>query len=168
MAGDTHGPARGGRRPGRLPRHATVNALNLTSLFGYAVARLGGARPRLGENGLWLAEGYRLRFPVAGAFTIGNVVTTASTFDDLTSRCPDVLAHEQAHARQWALLGPAFLPLYLAATVWSLITTRTLALGNVFERQAGLVSGGYVACESDIPDAVPAWLRSRVRRWRAP
>ena len=31
MAGDTHGPARGGRRPGRLPRHATVNALNLTS-----------------------------------------------------------------------------------------------------------------------------------------
>lgn len=124
---------------------AAVNVLNLSTPLGLAVARLGGAAIRPWTRGLFLAEGYRLRFPVAGAFTIGNVVTTASTIEALRRRHPDVLAHEDRHAWQWCVTGPLFLPLYVAGAAWSWLRAGDPAVRNVFERHAGLVSGGYLA-----------------------
>jgi hypothetical protein len=56
------------------------NMINLTTPGGLAVAVIGGAKIRRGPRGLFLCEGYRLKFPVAGAFTIGNVITTGSTW----------------------------------------------------------------------------------------
>ena len=117
---------------------------NLSTGTGLLVARLGGARIARGPRGLILGEGYRLRFPIAGAFTIGNVIITASTWEEILHRDPDLLRHEEAHTWQYLYcLGLPFLPAYGVCLVWSLLRTGNLAAGNFFERQAGLVSGGY-------------------------
>ncbi|HEY0240061.1 MAG TPA: hypothetical protein VGC37_15605 [Friedmanniella sp.] len=132
------------RTPAQLARRI-ANLINLSTPFGLVVARVGGARRRPGPYGLVLAEGYRFRFPVAGAFTVGDVVITAHTFDALLLRSPDLLAHEEHHSRQYALgLGLPYLVLYSLAMGWSVVRTGDRASGNVFERGAGLVAGGYV------------------------
>ena len=64
------------------------NLVNLSSLLGLAIARAGRATVRPGERGLLLAEGYRLNFPRAGAFTVGNVIVTGSDFPTLVERHP--------------------------------------------------------------------------------
>ena len=121
-----------------------LNRVNGTTAFGLAVARAGRARLRPGPHGTTLAEGYRFGFPVAGAFTVGDVIATKGNFDELTTHLPDLLEHEERHCGQYAALGLAFLPLYLISTGWSWLLLRDLATGNVFERQAGLRSGGYL------------------------
>jgi hypothetical protein len=122
-----------------------ANLLNLTTPLGLAVARLGRARRRPGPYGLVLAEGYRFAFPVAGAFTVGDVVVTARTFDMLLATHPDLLDHEERHSRQYALsLGLPYLALYMVAMGWSVLRTGDRASANVFERHAGLLAGGYL------------------------
>lgn len=130
------------RRADRL-RHL-LNWLNLTTPIGLLVAGLGGARVRRSPDRLLVAEGYRLAFPVAGAFTIGDVVTTASDLTHLEQRTPGVLAHERRHAWQYAVAGVWFLPAYLAGSAWSLLRAGDPATRNPLERHAGLVTGGYV------------------------
>ncbi|SDU79972.1 hypothetical protein SAMN04488544_0087 [Microlunatus sagamiharensis] len=126
-------------------RRRRANRANLSTPLGLLVARLGGARRRPGPYGLVLAEGYRFRFPVAGAFTVGDVIITARSFDALLRRTPDLLRHEELHARQYArCLGLPYLGLYVLAMGWSVVRTGDRASGNVFERRAGLVAGGYV------------------------
>lgn len=117
------------------------NRVNLSTPLGLAMARLGRATVRPGPRGLLLAEGYRLPFPVAGAFTVGNVVLTAGRFDP---QRPGLLEHEERHSWQWYRCGGLpFLPAYGACLVWSLLRTGDLDAGNVFERRAGLALGGY-------------------------
>ena len=109
-----------------------------------------------------LGEGYRLRFPVAGAFTVGNVVTTAATFEALSARHPDLLAHEDRHAWQYVYcLGLPYLLLYSAAMGWSMLRTGDRASANVFERDAGLSAGGYVERQ---PRPLLPTLRTRLTR----
>ncbi|MCF6467457.1 hypothetical protein FAF44_03385 [Nonomuraea sp. MG754425] len=116
-----------------------VNYLNLSTPLGLLVAVVGGASRQAGPDGLVLAFGYRYRFPVAGAFTIGNVVLTSR--DALSGR---LVQHEGRHATQWAwCLGLPMLPLYLAAMLVSVILCGHQASYNVFERLAGLDDGGY-------------------------
>ncbi|MGI3785995.1 MAG: hypothetical protein ACRYG2_35060 [Janthinobacterium lividum] len=123
----------------------TANLVNLSTPLGLTVAWLGRARRRPGPYGLVLAEGYRLPFPVAGAFTVGDVVVTARTFDALLTTFPDLLAHEERHSRQYAaFLGLPYLPLYTLAMAWSVLRTGDRASANLFERGAGLVAGGYL------------------------
>lgn len=120
------------------------NLLNLSSLLGFAIARLGRAGLAQGPEGLTLAEGYRPRFPVAGAFTVGNVVITASSVARLSDHHPDVLRHGSAHAWQYFWCGGLpFLPLYALAAGWSWLRTGDPASRNLFERGAGLHRGGY-------------------------
>ena len=45
------------------------NMVNLTTPIGLLVAVIGGARIKRGPRGLFVGEGYRLKFPVASAFT---------------------------------------------------------------------------------------------------
>ena len=138
-----NGPAYGlttGQRVRQL-----ANLVNLSTPLGLLVVRAGGARQRPGPYGLVLAEGYRFGFPVAGAFTVGDVVITAHTFDGLARSCPDLLAHEERHSRQYALaLGLPYLALYALAMGWSVVRTGDRASRNVFERHAGLLAGGYL------------------------
>ena len=99
---------------------------------------------RRGPRGLFLAEGYRWAFPRAGAFTVGNVVVTARTLQQLEELMPGALDHEDAHAWQYLVtLGLPFLPLYGTAALWSWLRTGDWASGNLFERHAGLARGGY-------------------------
>lgn len=128
---------------------AAINVLNLSTPVGLLIAKIGGARITPGPRGLFFAEGYRWRFPVAGAFTVGNVITTRHRVDALTGVLPDVLKHEDAHAWQWCVLGPLFLPLYLSGAAWSWVRAGDPATKNLFERQAGLVSGGYVRPDAE-------------------
>jgi hypothetical protein len=96
---------------------------------------------RPGPRGLLLADGYRLPFPVAGAFTVGNVVLTSGSWD---RHRPGLLEHEERHSWQWFWwAGLPFLPAYGICLVWSVLRTGDLAAGNVFEQRAGLVQGGY-------------------------
>ena len=85
------------------------------------------------------------RFTLDPAFTVGDVVVTAHTFDGLGRHLPDLLAHEERHSRQYAVaLGLPYLALYTLAMGWSVVRTGDRASANVFERHAGLVAGGYV------------------------
>lgn len=149
--------------PADRVRHV-LNWCNLSTPVGLAIARLGGARIRRGERLLFEAEGYRLRFPVAGAFTVGDVVTTASTFAGLEARTPGVMGHERRHALQYALAGPWFLPAYLAGAAWSLLRTGDPAIRNPLERHAGLITGGYVHPETGVPLGTPWPWRRALRR----
>lgn len=123
---------------------AVANLVTLSTPFGLAVAAIGRARRRPGPRGLVLAEHYRLPFPIATAFTVGNVLITGSDWDTLRAGNPDLLLHEERHSWQWmACLGLPFLPLYVAAMGWSVLRTGDRASANPFEVDAGLERGGY-------------------------
>lgn len=155
--------------PWHLIRAAT-NVVNLSTPLGLVVAGLGRASLSPASGGIILAENYRLGFPKASAFTIGNVVLVPHrTMAQAQWHHPDLLAHEDAHATQYAMsLGVVFLPLYLMANAWSWLRTGTVWQANVFERLAGLASGGYPVEESPSsgwrPPRRPGWRDGRVGR----
>ncbi|NRQ35825.1 hypothetical protein HII36_28915 [Nonomuraea sp. NN258] len=127
-----------------------VNYVNLATPLGLLISVVGGATRRPGPKGLILAYGYRYRFPVAGAFTVGNVVLTRH--DSLNDR---LIEHECRHATQWAwCVGLPMLPLYLLAMLGSVVVCGHQASYNVFERLAGLDDGGY-------PHAPLRWRKGR-------
>ena len=149
----------GGHRLRRLG-----NLVNLSTPLGLAVARLGRAEVSPGPRGLLLADGYRLPFPVAVAFTVGNVLVTRHRWADLQRRRPQLLEHEEAHSWQWFwLAGAPFLPAYGLSLVWSVLRTGDRAAANVFERRAGLERGGYRAVP---PRPLGPAVRARVGRRR--
>ena len=120
------------------------NMVNLTTPAGLLVAVVGGATVRRGPRGLFVGEGYRPKFPVASAFTIGSVITTRRTWDELLRRNPRLFVHEERHT--WQYLYCVGLPFYLVYGVclaWSVLRTGDRAARNFFERQAGLADGGY-------------------------
>lgn len=137
-------PARPPARAAHRVR-AVGNAVNLTTPLGLLVALAGRSRLRAGPEGLLIAEGYRLPLPRAGAFTVGNVVLVPrGRLATVEANQPGTLAHESRHAWQYLwCLGLPFLPLYALASGWSWLRRGDPASGNVFERDAGLVSGGY-------------------------
>lgn len=136
------------------------NVVNLSTPFGLAVARLGRAKVRSGPRGLLLADGYRLPFPVATAFTVGNVVLTTGQWD---RHRPGLLEHEERHSWQWFwCAGLPFLPAYVVCMAWSVLRTGDRAAGNLFERRAGLALGGYR--ELPVRPLGPALLAALGRR----
>ncbi len=139
------------------------NRANLSTVFGLWVARLGGAQVDPGPRGLLLAEGYRLPFPVAGAFTVGDVLITAGRWDSHDDR---LLQHEERHSWQWFwCAGLPFLPAYGVCMLWSVLRTGDRAAANIFERRAGLERGGYRAVPArPLAPAVRAALGRRGRR----
>jgi hypothetical protein len=140
-----------------------VNFLNLTSLAGLAVAGVGRARISRGPRGLFFASGYKLGFPIAGAFTIGNVVLTRHELGYLDNQ--QLVRHEERHSWQWlCVIGVPFLPLYGLCAGWSWLRTGDFASRNLFERMAGLVDGGYTERQ---PRSLLKAIRS-ARRSRQP
>jgi hypothetical protein len=137
------------------------NLVNLSTPLGLAIARVGRAHVRPGTRGLLLADSYRLPFPLALAFTVGNVLLTSGRWDELERTRPGLLVHEEAHTWQWFWsAGLPFLPAYGACLVWSVLRTGDRAAANVFERRAGLALGGYAEV------AARPLLRSLVRGLR--
>jgi hypothetical protein len=122
-----------------------VNFANLSTPGGVLVGLLGRARFSRGPRGLIYATGYKLGFPTAPAFTIGNVVLARYDRAWLDSR-PVLVKHEERHSWQYVCLaGLPMLPLYAVAAGWSWFRTGCYASRNPFERLAGLADGGYPA-----------------------
>jgi hypothetical protein len=129
--------------PGWTRVRQVVNWVNLSTPLGLLVAVVGRAAIARSESGTFLAMGYRWRFPIANAFTVGNVIVTQH---DATwcSDHPAVLRHEERHCTQYAFcLGPVMVLLYVlfAAISWAL--SGSFASYNPFERLANLADGGY-------------------------
>jgi hypothetical protein len=102
-------------RPGCGTRHLTWfgSLWSLpNTLLGLGFAGLSGALPRP-RAGLLVAESKRglawlfLTRRGFGAITFGRVVVSA------TPLTPRLLMHEAHHSRQYEVLGPFFLPIYL-------------------------------------------------------
>jgi hypothetical protein len=137
---------------------SVLNAANLSTPLGLVVGLVGRVTFRRGPRGLLLGHGYRLPVPVASAFTVGDVVLTRHG-EELFDERPRLLAHEERHAWQYAAsLGLPFLVLYVLGAAWSWVRTGHPAMGNPFERLAGLADGGY-------PTVNPR--RARARRPRS-
>jgi len=112
------------------------------SLIGLAGGLLGlpfGARPTLNRRELALVF-HHWPWGPGGAITLGNVIlhtgasldATCSTYEHRAGRCvhPAIVLgdHERAHVYQYMLLGPLFLPVYLAC--------GGVSVRNPFERAA--------------------------------
>ena len=139
---------------------AVVTAANGTTGAGLLLALATRCRVRRGRHGVLIAEGYRLRVPPAGCFTVGSVILTRRSADWLLAEeRAELFGHESRHAGQYALLGPLFWPAYWMACGYSYATTGSWGARNVFERRAGLRAGGYPV---DLP--LRPWLRRRLRR----
>lgn len=72
----------------------------------------------------------------ASAMTLGHVVLGRDRESLSATR-----AHERVHVRQYERWGPAFMPAYLLASVWALMSGAGPYYGNRFEREA-LENGG--------------------------
>ena len=85
-------------------------------------------------HGPFIAWMLRRCVPVRGgvaAITFGHVVLGCDRESLSQTR-----AHERVHVRQYERWGPAFIPAYLLAAVWGLITGAGAYHGNAFERAA--------------------------------
>ena len=67
----------------------------------------------------------------AWAITFGHVVLGRDNEALSLTR-----VHERVHVRQYELWGPVFIPAYLAAALWGLVTRTGPYYGNYFEREA--------------------------------
>ena len=121
-----------------------LTAVNGTTLAGLAVAVLSGTKVRRAPGGILIAEGYRHKVPPATCFTVGSVILTRRSAEWLLDeRRAALLAHESRHAGQYAVLGPLFWPAYWLSCAYSYALTGSYGCRNVFERHAGLHTGGY-------------------------
>ena len=67
----------------------------------------------------------------ASAITLGHVVLARDQHSLAITR-----GHERVHVQQYERWGPAFIPVYLIAAMWGLVTGAGAYYGNVFEREA--------------------------------
>ncbi len=121
-----------------------ANVINLSTPLGLAVAVASRSTLWRGPRGLVIAAGYRWKLPYAGAFTLGNVILYRAP-PGVAGSDATLLGHEERHSTQYAYcLGLPFFAFYGVAAGWSLLRSGDPASRNFFERQAGLVAGGYV------------------------
>lgn len=79
-------------------------------------------------------------FPVRGgaaALTLGHVILGRDRETLQASR-----GHERAHVRQYEILGPFFIFVYLAASLWALIRGDGAYRGNYLEKKAVELENG--------------------------
>ena len=127
----------------RLWLRQAVNWLNLSTPAGLLIAVIGRASVGRSERGTFVATSYRWRFPVASAFTVGNVIVTHNDYTWCADH-PQVLKHEDRHCTQYAFcLGPVMGVPYLLCAAVSWAVSGSHASYNPFERLANLVDGGY-------------------------
>ena len=120
-----------------------INWVNLSTPLGLVIARAGGATSEPMGRGARLATGYRYGFPVAAAFTVGNVVISKHDAAYFAAR-PALLRHEDRHCTQYAVaLGVVMIPLYVASAGVSWVLAGDHSSFNPFERLAGLADGSY-------------------------
>lgn len=120
-----------------------LNWVNLSTPLGFLLALIGGAKVSRGSRGTYRAPGYRYRFPIGGAFAVGNVILTRQDLQWLADR-PVMMRHEDRHCTQYAwCLGVVMLPLDGIAMAFSWAVAGDFSSYNPFERTADLKDGGY-------------------------
>lgn len=120
-----------------------LNWINLSTLLGLGIAKLGGASIVRRGRGTYLATGYRFGFPVASAFTVGSVITSKHDLGYFLDR-PVLLQHEDRHCTQYAfVLGVVMLPFYFVCVGLSYAIAGDHSSYNPFERLANLADGNY-------------------------
>jgi len=73
----------------------------------------------------------------AAAITFGHVVLGRDRQSLSFTR-----THERVHVRQYERWGPLFIPAYLLASVWGVLTGEGPYYGNIFERAAMRIDRG--------------------------
>ena len=111
------------------------------TVMGLALAALAlrGGRAQIVDgvlevHGPWLKALLTAGVPLAGgaaAITFGHVVIGQDAHALDWTR-----AHERVHVRQCERWGPAFLPAYLLASVWAIMSGGHYYADNAFEREA--------------------------------
>lgn len=120
-----------------------LNWINLSTLLGLGIAKLGGATITPRGRGTYLATGYRYNFPVASAFTVGSVIASKHDPDYFRDR-PVLLKHEDRHCTQYAwVFGVVMLPVYFFFVGLSYAIAGDHSSYNPFERLANLADGNY-------------------------
>ena len=112
---------------------------SLIGLVGGGVGMLFGARPQLSAQDLAVVF-HRWPWGPGGAITLGNTIlhtgdtldSECITYEHRAGRCQHprirIGDHERAHVYQYMVLGPLFLPVYLAC--------GGVSVRNPFERSA--------------------------------
>lgn len=125
-----------------------LNWLNLSTLLGLLIAKLGGATIVRRGRGTYLATGYRWSFPVASAFVVGSVILSKHDSGYFADR-PRLLRHEDRHCTQYAFMfGLPMLPLYFGCVAVSWVLAGDQSSYNPFERLANLADGNYPPAKS--------------------
>lgn len=120
-----------------------LNWINLSTLLGFLIAKIGGATITERGRGTYLATGYRFSFPVASAFTVGSVIASKHDLEYFTDR-PVLLKHEDRHCTQYAFVfGVVMLPFYFLFVAISYAIAGDHSSYNPFERLANLADGNY-------------------------
>lgn len=129
-------PANFSRPIHRLIRIAAYVWASPYTLSGIAIGLVLGGRFQT-VDGVVEISGSRIqgalnRFPQpAMAMTLGHVVFGQTKSDLSVSRL-----HERVHVRQYERWGPAFVPVYLAASLYLFLLGRDWYRGNPFEIEA--------------------------------
>jgi hypothetical protein len=131
------------------------------SLIGVLLSPL--FRKRFVTRGVLLCEGAawprRLGWPYR-AITFGHVVLAVDELDSPT------LEHELVHVRQFERWGPAFVPAYLAASLWARLRGGHPYRDNPFEQQARVGKRGPAAAVPLQERAAFAASRARHPSWK--
>ena len=117
---------------------AAANVTETSVALAYVIAVGGTCNTRAGM----LLECFVNSTPGGPQMTVGNVILNQQRNPETNAFVPmnaDVLAHESAHATQWAVLGPAFAVEYGVAY-------GIQGQCNIFEQLADYQKGGYRQC----------------------
>ncbi|HPR16027.1 MAG TPA: hypothetical protein PLW58_08530, partial [Smithella sp.] len=122
-----------------LLRYLWASPYTLLGLFFVPLALLTKGRMKTVDGVLEIHGGFVTWFlkhglPVRGyigALTLGHVVLGYN--ENLLSA---YRRHEHAHVKQYEMLGPLFLPVYLAASIWAWLRGRGAYKGNYLEKKA--------------------------------
>jgi hypothetical protein len=121
LTGAGYGAAYAGMTGGNVLKGAGMGALGWMTgdaanmMIGHAVGLIGsGFSAPKGQDGAWIYEGN-----VSGAITFGNVILAEKGFPGYESLPYDtkgsrLYRHELGHVYQYQVLGPSFLPGYVA------------------------------------------------------
>ena len=123
----------------KLLRYLWASPYTLLGLFFVPLAFLTKGRMKTVDGVLEIHGGFVTWFlkhglPVRGyigALTLGHVVLGYN--ENLLSA---YRRHEHAHVKQYEMLGPLFLPVYLAASIWAWLGGRGAYKGNYLEKKA--------------------------------
>jgi len=123
----------------KLLRYIWALPNTLPGLLFVPLALLTKGRMRIVDGVLEIHGGFVTWFlkhcwPVQGyvaALTLGHIILGYDK-ESLSS----FRRHEHAHVRQFEILGPLFLPVYLAASLWAWLRGKGAYRGNYLERKA--------------------------------